>query len=100
MRLSKTFSRHDDETTTTDAPPPAAADADDASKEPKYDEATQALVDVASAARSEFDAADRVFRDLEREVQDLEKKLETDYGPGEFNRCQSSLASNVVAYLM
>ena len=75
---------HDDEATTTDAPPPAAADADDASKGPKYDEATQALVDAANAARSEFDAADRVFRDLEREVQDLEKKLETDFGPGEF----------------
>lgn len=79
------FCSHDDDTTTTDAPPPASADADDASKGSKYDVATQALVDAANAARSEFDAADRVYRDLESEVQDLEKKLETDYGPGELN---------------
>jgi hypothetical protein len=41
-------------------------------------------VDRANAARNEFDAADRVHRDLDREVQDLEKKLETDYGPGAY----------------
>ena len=41
------------------------------------------MVDAANAARAEFDAADRIYRDLEREVTDLEKKLETDYGLGE-----------------
>jgi protein kinase C substrate 80K-H len=70
--------RHD-EATTTEAPP---SPDDVAAKGPKYDEATQALVDAANAARSEFDAAERLYRDLEREVQDLEMKLETDYGPG------------------
>ncbi len=47
-----------------------------------YDEATQALIDRANAARAEYDAADRAYRDLEREVQDLEKMLDNDFGPG------------------
>lgn len=60
-----------------------------------YDEATQALIDRANAARAEYDAADRAYRDLEREVQDLEKMLDNDFGPEEE---YSSLANQCFEY--
>ncbi len=47
-----------------------------------YDEATQLLIDTATAARREYDEADRAFRDLEREVEELEKFVNTDFGKG------------------
>jgi len=47
-----------------------------------YDEATQLLIDRATAARREYDEADRAFRDLERDVEDLEKFVNTDFGKG------------------
>ena len=72
------LTRNDDTTTTTETPTPS----ENVGKGTAYDEATQALVDRANAARAEFDAADRVYRDLEREVEDLEKTLEGNYGPG------------------
>lgn len=48
-----------------------------------YDEQTQLLVDEANAARHLYDEADRIHRDLEREVEDLEKMVNQDFGPDE-----------------
>lgn len=48
---------------------------------PEYDEATSALIATANAARDEFREADNKKRDIERDVSDLKKYLEIDYGP-------------------
>ncbi|XP_071532553.1 glucosidase 2 subunit beta isoform X3 [Panulirus ornatus] len=52
-------------------------------EEPKYDEDTQKLVDIANEAREQFDEADRRVRDLVRELRSLEESQEKDYGPEE-----------------
>ncbi|KAG0699156.1 Glucosidase 2 subunit beta [Chionoecetes opilio] len=52
-------------------------------EEPKYDEDTQKLVDVANAARGQFDEADRRVRDLTRELRSLEETQVKDYGSEE-----------------
>merc|ERR1719228_2870179 len=46
----------------------------------KYDEATQALIATAEAARKAFNDADRDLKDTEREIKQLKDVLEKDYG--------------------
>ncbi|XP_064079784.1 glucosidase 2 subunit beta-like isoform X1 [Macrobrachium nipponense] len=60
-----------------------AEDTQNEEEEPKYDEETQKLVDVANAARAEYDEADREVRDLVRELRSLEETQEKEYGPEE-----------------
>ncbi|KAG8336269.1 hypothetical protein J6590_048497 [Homalodisca vitripennis] len=48
---------------------------------PKYDPATQQLIDDADKARAEYENAERAVRDVERELKHLQDSLEKDYGP-------------------
>jgi len=61
----------------------AAEAPNETTKESKYDEATQLLVDAAEAARKEFGTIDRKHRDLERDITHLEGVIGNDYGPEE-----------------
>lgn len=47
----------------------------------KYSPETQAIVDNADKARSEFEKAERALRDIERELRHLQEGLEKDFGP-------------------
>ena len=49
-------------------------------EEKKYDEATQALIDIADKARKSYDDANNGLRDLEREIKDMKDLTEGDYG--------------------
>lgn len=51
--------------------------------EPEYDEETKRLIEEATKARSEFDAAQRELRDLESEKRQIEELLNKDYGVNE-----------------
>ena len=46
----------------------------------QYDEETQALVDEATSARENFQAAERSVNELQLEIRKLEEKLDRDYG--------------------
>lgn len=47
----------------------------------KYSPETQAIVDNADKARSDFEKAERALRDIERELRHLQEGLEKDFGP-------------------
>ena len=47
---------------------------------PPYDEATLGLIDVANAARDAFRESDNKLKDIERDISNLKKFLEIDYG--------------------
>merc|ERR1719318_1335775 len=49
-------------------------------EEPKYDEKTQELINNAEAARKAYTDIDREFRDVEREIKQLQESLEKDHG--------------------
>jgi protein kinase C substrate 80K-H len=49
-------------------------------EEPKYDEKTQELINNAEAARKAYTDIDREFRDVEREIKQLQEALEKDHG--------------------
>lgn len=51
--------------------------------EPEYDDETKRLIEVATKARDEFEAAQRELRDLEAEKRQIEELLNKDYGPQE-----------------
>lgn len=51
--------------------------------DPEYDEDTKRLIEEATKARSEFDAAHRELGDLEAEKRQIEELLNKDYGPNE-----------------
>lgn len=51
--------------------------------EPEYDEETKRLIDEATHARNEFDAAQRELGDLEAEKRQIDELLNKDYGPNE-----------------
>lgn len=51
--------------------------------EPKYDEETQKLILAANEARNEYSTADREFREIEREFNDIRSSIEKDFGPEE-----------------
>lgn len=59
-----------------------APDEQEKAEEPsvQYDEETQALVDEASSARENFQAAERSVNELLLEIRKLEEKLDRDYG--------------------
>ncbi|XP_069832801.1 glucosidase 2 subunit beta isoform X1 [Dendropsophus ebraccatus] len=53
---------------------------------PPYDEATQALIDAAQAARNQFDEAEKSLREIEDTIRGLEKEISLDFGAhGEFS---------------
>ncbi|RNA29097.1 glucosidase 2 subunit beta [Brachionus plicatilis] len=53
--------------------------------ESKYDAGTQKLIDESNEARRLFENSERDSRNIEREIEDINKKLELDLGPkGEF----------------
>ncbi|XP_075715180.1 glucosidase 2 subunit beta [Rhinoderma darwinii] len=53
---------------------------------PPYDEATQALIDTAQAARNQYDEAEKSLREIEDTIRSLEKEISLDFGPhGEFS---------------
>ncbi|CAG2059941.1 unnamed protein product, partial [Timema podura] len=56
-----------EDTTTTEQPP-------------KYDDETQAIIDEANKAREAYEEADRVSRDVAREIKQLQEALEKDVG--------------------
>lgn len=51
--------------------------------EPEYDDETKRLIEEATKARNEFDAAHRELRDLESERKQIEDLLNKDYGHNE-----------------
>lgn len=51
--------------------------------DPEYDDETKRLIEEATKARNEFDAAQRELRDLESEKKQIEELLNKDYGPHE-----------------
>lgn len=63
---------------TTGSPSPSATPS-----EPEYDEETKRLIDEATHARDEFDAAQRELSDLEAEKRQIDELLNKDYGPNE-----------------
>ncbi|XP_055304430.1 glucosidase 2 subunit beta [Sitodiplosis mosellana] len=53
------------------------------SGDPEYDEETKRLIEEATKARSDFEAAQRELRDLEAEKRQIDELLNKDYGPHE-----------------
>ncbi|XP_057318949.1 glucosidase 2 subunit beta [Microplitis mediator] len=49
----------------------------------QYDEETQALIDEATAARTQYQQAEKAALDLQNEIRSLEAKIDRDYGPEE-----------------
>lgn len=49
----------------------------------QYDEETQKLILEANEARNQHSVADREFREIDRELQDIRSALEKDFGPEE-----------------
>nr|XP_020466238.1 glucosidase 2 subunit beta [Monopterus albus]XP_020466239.1 glucosidase 2 subunit beta [Monopterus albus]XP_020466240.1 glucosidase 2 subunit beta [Monopterus albus]XP_020466241.1 glucosidase 2 subunit beta [Monopterus albus] len=54
---------------------------DDEGTMPPYDQETQVLIDAAQKARDEFDEAERVLRDKDDQIKNLEKEISFDFGP-------------------
>lgn len=48
---------------------------------PDYDEPTKRLIEVADAARDEFNSADSKYRSIENEISEIKKLFEFDLGP-------------------
>ncbi|KAM8824786.1 glucosidase 2 subunit beta [Synchiropus picturatus] len=48
---------------------------------PPYNEETQLLIDTAQKARSEFDEAERALREVDDQINNLEKEVTFDFGP-------------------
>lgn len=73
----------EDEEDVITAPPDTTNDGDAnvaETKESKYSPEVQALVDAADNARAEYDRANNLYQNADREVEGLQKSLETDYG--------------------
>lgn len=49
----------------------------------QYDDVTQDLIHQANEARNQFSVAEREFREIERELDDIRSSLEKDFGPDE-----------------
>ena len=49
-------------------------------EKPKYDDKTRVLINNADAARRAFDDVDKQYRNVEREIKELQESLEKDYG--------------------
>ncbi|KAM4747267.1 glucosidase 2 subunit beta [Rhinophrynus dorsalis] len=66
------------------APPIKTPDTE--SEIPPYDEMTQALIDTAQKARSQYEEAEKSLREMEDTIRGLEKEISLDFGPnGEFS---------------
>ena len=63
---------HDEHEPEHQAPPPV-----------QYDDETQRLIEEANEARNQYDVADREFRELDTELNNIRKVLEKDFGPEE-----------------
>ncbi|KAM3925851.1 glucosidase 2 subunit beta [Leptodactylus fuscus] len=65
--------------------PPSKTNVED-QEMPPYDEATQALIDTAEAARSQYEEAEKSLREIEDTIRSLEKEISLDFGShGEFS---------------
>lgn len=53
------------------------------SSDPEYDDETKRLIEEATKARGDFEAAQRELRDLESEKRQIDELLNKDYGPHE-----------------
>lgn len=51
--------------------------------QPQYDEETQKLILEANEARNQYSVADREFREIDKELNDIRGALEKDFGPDE-----------------
>lgn len=51
--------------------------------EPKYDEETQKLILAANEARNQYSVADREFREIEKEFNDIRSSIDKNFGPDE-----------------
>jgi len=49
----------------------------------QYDDETQRIIEEANEARNQYDVADREFRELDTELNNIRKVLEKDFGPEE-----------------
>lgn len=71
---------NDDDETDFDSKLKAEADED---KMPDYDEETKKLIAVADVARNKYNDADKLVKDMEKEIGDIKQYLELDFGPEE-----------------
>ncbi|XP_041443562.1 protein kinase C substrate 80K-H S homeolog isoform X2 [Xenopus laevis] len=68
----------------SEVPPSKAQEAEP--EMPPYDETTQALIDAAQKARSQYEEAEKSLHDMEDTIKRLEKEISLDFGPsGEFS---------------
>lgn len=51
--------------------------------QPQYDEETQKHIQEANEARNQFSIADREFREIDKELSNIRKSLDKDFGPEE-----------------
>lgn len=63
---------HEENEPEQQAPPPV-----------QYDDETQRLIEQANEARNQYDVADREFRELDTELNNIRKMLDKDFGPEE-----------------
>lgn len=54
-----------------------------AEPQPQYDEETQKLIYEANEARNQYSVADREFREIEKELNDIRSAMDKDFGPDE-----------------
>lgn len=55
----------------------------DHGNQPDYDPETQQVIELANAARNDFNEADRTVREVETEIRKIKEMLEKDYGTDE-----------------
>lgn len=66
-----------------DVEPTGEAEEVDHGNQPDYDPETQQVIELANAARNDFNEADRTVREVETEIRKIKEMLEKDYGTDE-----------------